>query len=351
VALTNRSIVAELTGHLPAESPNYFILDLKRAELPAFEALVRDEEPATKLYHAPMLRGRIVQLAGTPVDQVKASPDVQWVLNGDRGLSYSELVPDGSHVIAGEWWPKDYAGEPLVSFEADVAKGLGLKIGDTVTVNVLGRNIVARISNLREVKWESLAINFVMVFTPNTLLAAPHNLLATVTLPKDASLTQEAQLARRIGSTFPATTALRVKDAINAFNAIFARIMTAVRVAGSITLLAGAFVLAGALATAQRRRIKQAVILKTLGATRRRILLSHLLEYMILAILTAFIAFGLGTAAASITVSRVMDIEFVFSVDAIFEALAVAIGLVMIFGGFGTWRVLNARPVPYLRSE
>jgi putative ABC transport system permease protein len=351
VALTDRSIVAELTGHLPAESPTYFILDLKRAELAAFEALVRDEVPAAKVYHAPMLRGRIVQLAGTPVDQVKAPPEVQWVLNGDRGLSYADVVPDGSHVVAGEWWPKDYAGEPLVSFEAEVAKGLGLKIGDTVTINVLGRNIVARISNLRDVKWESLAINFVMVFTPNTLLAAPHNLLATVTLPKDAPLSQEALLARRIGSTFPATTAIRVKDAINAFNTIFARVMTAVRVAGSVTLLAGALVLAGALATAQRRRIKQAVILKTLGATRYRILLSHLLEYMILAILTSFISLGLGTAAASITVSRVMEIEFVFSVRAIFEALVVAIGLVVIFGGFGTWRVLNARPVPYLRSE
>jgi putative ABC transport system permease protein len=351
VALTDRSIVADLTGHLPAESPNYFILDLKKTELAAFETLVRDEAPAAKVYHAPMLRGRIVQLAGTPVDQVKASPDVQWVLNGDRGLSYADVVPEGSHVVAGEWWPQDYAGEPLVSFEAEVAKGLGLKLGDTVTVNVLGRNIAARISNLRDVKWESLAINFVMVFTPNTLLAAPHNLLATVTLPKDASLAQEAQLARRIGSTFPATTAIRVKDAINAFNSIFARIMTAIRVAGSVTLLAGALVLAGSLATAQRRRIKQAVILKTLGATRRRILLSHLLEYMILAILTAFIALGLGTSAASITVLRVMEIEFAFSVRAIFDALAVAIGLVLIFGGYGTWRVLNARPVPYLRSE
>ena len=128
-------------------------------------------------------------------------------------------------------------------------------------------------------KWESLALNFVLVFSPNTLVGAPHNLLATITLPKDAPLAAEAKLAQQIGRAFPASTAIRVKDAIDAFNVIFSRVMVAVRAAGSVTLLAGALVLAGALATAQRRRIQQAVILKTLGATSRRILLSHLAEY------------------------------------------------------------------------
>ena len=275
---------------MPEESPNYFVLDIKRDESAAFEALVRREFPAAKVQQAPMLRGRLVKLGDRPVEEVKAPPEVQWVLTGDRGLSHSATVPEGSTVVAGTWWPADYAGEPLVSMEADIAKKLGLKIGDSVTVNILGRNVTARIANLREVKWESLALNFVLVFSPNTLAGAPHNLLATVTLPKDASLAAEAKLAREFGRAFPATTAVRVKDAIDAFSAIFNRVMVAVRAAGSVTLLAGALVLAGALATAQRRRIKQAVILKILGATRRRILLSHLLEYLILALLTSLIA-------------------------------------------------------------
>jgi putative ABC transport system permease protein len=238
-----------------------------------------------------------------------------------------------------------------VSFEADIAKGLGLKIGDSVTVNVLGRNVTARIANLREVKWESLSLNFVLVFSPNTLAGAPHNLLATVTLPKDAPLAAEAILAQRMGREFPATTAVRVKDAIEAFDAIFQRIMVAVRAASGITLLAGAFVLAGALATAQRRRIQQAVILKTLGATRRRILASHLAEYAILAVLTSFIALGIGAVAAWITVVHIMHLDFVFSGAAAAEAIGLAVALVGLFGGFGTWRVLRAPAVPYLRAE
>ena len=351
VALVDSSIVAELTGRMPDESPNYFILDVRRDESDAFRGLIQRDFPGAKVAQAPMLRGRLVKLGDRPVEQIKAPPEAQWVLTGDRGLTHSATVPEGSTVVAGTWWPADYAGEPLVSVEADIAKKLKIKLGDSLTINILGRNVTARVANLREVRWESLALNFVLVFSPNTLAGAPHNLMATVTLPRDAPLTAEAKLVRELGRAFPATTAIRVKDAIDAFNVIFGRVMVAVRAAGSITLLAGALVLAGALATAQRRRIKQAVILKTLGATRRRILLSHLLEYLILALLTSVIALAIGSLAAWITVSQVMDFSFSFSARAVAETMLLAIALVAVFGGYGTWRVLKAPPVPYLRSE
>jgi putative ABC transport system permease protein len=302
------------------------------------------------MHTAPMLRGRIVKVRDVPAEQIKLKPEHQWVLNGDRGLSYSDTVPDGSTVVDGAWWPADYNGPPKVSFERELAKALELKVGDTVTVNVLGRNVAAEVANLREVKWESLALNFVMVFSPNTLRAAPHNVLATLTLPKNAPLSAEAALARDIGKAFPATTAIRVKDAINQFNAIFGRIMVAVRAAGSITLVAGALVLAGALATAQRRRIKQAVILKTLGATRSRIMGAHAIEYALLSLVAGSIATLVGGLAAYVTVRRVMDLGFVVSPMAVVQALGLAVVLVGLFGGYGTWRVLKARAVPHLRS-
>ena len=351
VALTDASIVNELTGRVPTNSPNYFVLDIPKGDLAAFTKTVHGVAPEARIEDAPMLRGRLIKLGGVAVEDLKAPPEAQWVLNGDRGLTYAETVPEGSRVVAGVWWPKDYAGEPLVSFEVDLAKKLKLKIDDQVTVNVLGRNVTARISNLREVKWESLAINFVMVFSPNVLKGAPHNLLATIELPKSATLATEAAVGRAIGKAHPATTAIRVKDAINSFNAVFERIMTAVRVAGSVTLLAGALVLAGALATAQRRRIQQAVVLKVLGATRRRILTLHLLEYGLLAGVTAIFAVALGALASWVALTAVIDVPFVLSLSAIIQALAVSLGLVMLFGGMGTWAVLRAPAVPYLKSE
>lgn len=351
VALTDTSMVRELTTHLPETSPTYFVLDVGKDDAAEFRQLVDRVAPGSEIRDAPMLRGRLVELGGRPVSEIKVAPEAQWVLTGDRGLTYSEEVPEGSRVVAGDWWPAGYDGEPLVSFEAELAGHLGVGLGDAVTVNVLGRNVTARIASMREVKWESLAINFVMVFSPNALRAAPHNLLATITLPPDAGLAADAQLARAISNTFPSATAIRVKDAIDAFNEVFAKVMIAVRVAGSITLLAGAFVLAGALATAQRRRIKQAVILKTLGAIRRRILVSHFVEYAVLAAATAAAAVLLGTLSAWIVVTQIMEIDFTFSSTAVAGALGLALLLVVGFGGFGTWQVLRAPAVPHLRSD
>lgn len=351
VALTHASMVAELNERLPESSPNYFVLDIPKTEYPGLQSLVERQLPGSRLEEAPMLRGRLVRLNGKPAEEISAPPEAQWVLSGDRGLTYSETVPEGSQVVKGQWWGKDYQGEPLVSFEAELAKGLGLAIGDTVTVNVLGRNVTARIANLRQVNWESLAINFVMIFSPNTLRGAPHNLLATISLPPGTSLAAEAELARALGRAFPSVTAIRVKDAIAAFNAIFSKVILAVRVAGSVTLAAGALVLAGALATAQRRRILEAVILKVLGATQWRVLTAHFLEYALLATVTAVFAVGLGSAAAWVALTRVMEIAFVFSWSAVAESLALAAGLITMFGGLGTWQVLRSPAVPYLRSE
>lgn len=351
VALANSSMLYELRARLPADAPSYFVLDIPKGDYDGLRDLVVREVPGARLEEAPMLRGRLIRLGDRPVEKVKAPPDAQWVLNGDRGLTYSDTVPEGSKVTEGKWWDKGYQGEPLVSFEAELAQQLGLKLGDMVTVNVLGRNVSAKIANLREVKWESLALNFVMVFSPNTLAGAPHNLLATIALPKDLSAAAEVGMARAMAKAYPSVSAIRVKDAINAFGAIFEKVMTAVRVAGGVTLLAGALVLAGALATAQRRRILEAVILKTLGATRWRLIGAHMIEYLSLAAITAVFAVVLGAIAAWFVVTQIMLIEFAFSWSAVAGALGVSLALVAAFGGLGTWAVLRAPAVPYLKDE
>ncbi|MCH9808985.1 MAG: FtsX-like permease family protein [Alphaproteobacteria bacterium] len=351
VALTDASLVSELTGKLPQNAPDYFLLDIPKGEADGFKALVAEKIKGVKIQEAPMLRGRLVALAGKKTEDVKPPVDAEWVLRGDRGITYAKSVPPGSKIVEGKWWEENYSGTPLVSFEVDLARMLGLGIGDEITVNVLGRDITAKIANLRQLDWDSLSINFVMVFSPNTLQGAPSNQLATINLPEDIDLPTEAAAMRAISKAYPTVTSIRVRDAVDSFNKVFARIMTAIRVAGGVTLLAGALVLAGALATAQRRRILEAVILKALGATRRRILTAHAIEYLLLAALTAVFAILLGGLASWIALSQVLDIPFVFSWFAIAQALLLSIALVVVFGGLGTWQVLQARPVPYLKSE
>ena len=351
VSLADASFVDEIDSRLPENSPDYFVLDIPKGEQNKFQSVVQKNVNGVGIDSAPMLRGRLVKLKGIPVEKIKAPTEAQWVLSGDRGITYAQSLPTGTSLVKGKWWTPDYSGEPLVSFEADLAKELDLKISDTVTINVLGRDITARIANLRKVDWESLAINFVMVFSPNTLSGAPANRLATIKLPEATTMSQEGQLTRAISSAFPSVTVIRVRDAIDTFNEVFSKIMSAVRVATSVTLLAGAIVLAGALATAQRRRILEAAILSALGANRRKILSAHMAEYVILALTTAGFAIGLGALASWLVLTEAMDVKFTFSWTAVALALAISLSLVVAFGLLGTWTILRAKPVPYLRSE
>jgi len=353
VSLVDASLSDELKTRLPDRAPSYFFIGIPKREMSAFEDLLKGKASGARISTAPMLRGRLMALRGLPIDQIKAPSSAEWVLTGDRGITYSEALPAGSEVTEGAWWPADYEGEPLVSFEADIAKALGLKIGDTVTVSVLGRSLSAKIANFRKVRWGSIDINFVMIFSPNALRQAPFTYLATLTWPEgqQPDTKAEASVVKAIGAAYPVVSAIRVRDALNAVNGIFEKVMRAVRIAGSVTLVMGALVIAGALITAHRRRIYEAVVLRTLGAAKRGIILAHLLEYLILAVSLSLIAATLGLAAAYVIVKYVMDLSFSLSLYALLQPSLIETIFVTMLGALGTLRVLSAKPAHYLRSE
>ena len=297
-----------------------------------------------------MLRGRLTAIAGVPADKVAAEPNARWVLEGDRGITFAAEAPPQSTVSDGTWWAKDYDGPPLVSFEADVARGLHLKRGDTVTVNVLGREIAATIANFRTVEWQSLSINFVMVFSPNTFRGAPFANLATLTFPDGGTLDEELSLLRKVSEAFPAVTAIRVKEALETANGIVERISWAVRGASAITLAASVLVLGGAFAAGRRRRIHDAVILKTLGATRARLVAAFSLEFLLIGLATAVFGLAAGALAAWFVLANVMEIGFVFLPGPALAAAAIALALTLGFGLLGTWRALGQKAAPVLRN-
>ena len=215
------------------------------------------------------------------------------MLRGDRGITYAPSLPAGSRLVAGEWWPADYSGPPLVSLEQRTADDLKLKIGDTITVNVLGRNLTARIANLRAVDWQSLGINFVLVFSPGAFAGAPHTDIATLTFADGGSAAEEAALVKALADAFPTVSAIRVKDALDTIDHLVGNLVLGLRGASSVALIAAALVLGGALAAGQRFRIYDAVILKTLGATRLRLVLAYAVEYLLIGL--AAVVFGVGS--------------------------------------------------------
>lgn len=351
VALIHRSLLNQIESNIEMDAPAYYFLDIEAADLDAFKNTIKAIAPESKLDDAPMLRGRIVALKGVPAEKVEATPDARWVLSGDRGLTYTDTVPGASAVVEGEWWPKDYEGPPLVSFDAELAKGLGLKLGDTVTVNILGRNIDATIASMRKIDWESLAINFVMVFSPNTLKGAPHRMLTTLELPKGTAPAQEGKVIQALAERYPLVTAIKVGDIVEAAKDLLGKVMTAISATAGVTLLIGAAVLAGAIAAGQERRKYLAVIYKTLGATRMRILRAELLEFGLLGLATALLAVLIATATAWGLCKWAFEVPFVFSPLAVGQTLLLALVFVLAIGTLATWRVLSAKAAPYLRAE
>lgn len=350
LALIDSNLRGQLSGSLAQRAPDFYFLDVQNAELEGFVNLLHTTVPGGEVETVPMLRGRIAAVNGVPAAEITPREGSAWALRGDRGITYAETVPTNSTLISGTWWPEMYDGPPLVSLEEGIAEGLDVGIGDTITVNVLGRNITAEIANLRRVDWESLSINFVMVFSPNTLAGAPHTHLATLRLPQGADGQAERAVTAAVTRTFPGATSIGVRDAIAEVNRLIAELANAVRIAASAALLTSMLVLGGALAAGHRQRRQDAVILKALGATRPVLLSAFSLEYGLLGLATAFFALLAGTAASWYVVTQVMEMEFSVYPSIAATAAATALAVTLGLGLAGTWRILSVKPAPLLKN-
>ena len=338
------------TAALPEKAPSFFFLDIPAADAERFDAFIAAQAPRANIERVPMLRGRIIAANGIAADDLKPAEGSRWVLRGDRGITYATAVPPGSRVVEGQWWSADYSGAPLVSVERKSAHDLGLKLGDTLTVNVLGRNVSARIANLRAVEWENLGINFVLVFSPGAFAGAPHNDIATLTFADGGTTAEETTLIKALADAFPTVTAVRVKDALNTLDTLIGKLVLALRAASGVTLLAAALVLGGGLAASQRFRIYDAVVLKTFGATRARLVAAYTLEYALIGLCTVLIGVALGSLAAGLVVTRIMDFPFVFVPQQAAAAALIALFVTLSLGLLGTVAALGRKPAQVLRN-
>ena len=347
VALIEGNVRREILEQMPADAPSFFFVDIQDQQLPRFETLVQGQPGVREWHEVPSLRARIVAVNGVPADRVQATPGTRWALQGDRGLTYAATPPAGTHIVAGSWWPADYAGAPLVSLDASLAHGWGVGVGDTVRVNVLGRDIDLRIASLRDIAWQSLSLNFIMVASPGLLAHAPHTHIATVRVA-DA---EQGSLLRRVTDALPNVTGIRVEDVLVAVAALLEQAAAALTATGSVTLLAGVLVLVGAVAAGQRVRVREAIILKTLGATRRQIRAAWLVEFGALGLAAGVIAALVGTLASFGVVRYMMHTDWVFLPGTLAAVLAGSLAMMLGFGYAGTAAALRAKAAPMLRNE
>jgi putative ABC transport system permease protein len=340
----------QFSAVLPERAPSFFFIDIPSGDAEKFDAIVHGEAPRIRLERVPMLRGRIISARGVAAEDLKPKPEAAWALSSDRGMTYTAALPTGSRLVAGDWWAPDYSGPPLVSLEKQIADGLGLHIGDEITVNVLGRNLTAHIASLRAVDWNSLGINFVLVFSPNALRGAPHMEIATTTFADGGTVAEETALLKAVIDALPGVTAVRVKDALDAVSALVMNLVLAVRAASSITLISAVMVLGGALAAGHRHRVYDAVILKTLGATRLQLISAYALEYLLLGAATVLFGVAAGSIAGWRIVTDLMTLPFHWQSGPSIAAAVIAVVITIAFGLIGTWPALGRKPAVVLRN-
>jgi putative ABC transport system permease protein len=347
IALIENNLARLVDEDLPERAPSFFFIDLQPDQKPDFDRLLAATPGVSEDEAMASLRGRIVKLKGVPADRAEVAPDARWTLQSERGLTYASRVPRGSRIVSGQWWSADYRGPPLVSMDSEIASGLGLTLGDNVTVDVLGHEMTATLASTRAIDWGSLGINFVMIFSPGALDGVPQTFIVT------AHATPEAEpiLERAVAERFPNVSAIPVRDVLAQLGEIVGAVAIALRATASVALLAGILVLAGAVAAGQRRRVYEAVLLKVLGATRGAVTRAFLIEFALLGLATAIVAIAVGTLAADYVVAGAMGARFEFA-----PLVAAATGLIgaiatVAIGYAGTWRALGARPAPYLANE
>ena len=334
---------------LPEHAPSFYFIDIPSTEADRFTAFLHQTAPGSTVEEVPMLRGRIVAARGVRAEDLHPSTDSEWVLQSDRGLTSTGEIPKGSKIVEGEWWGADYNGPPLVSIEKKIADGFKLKIGDEIVVNVLGRDISAKIGNMRTIDWQGLGINFVLVFSPNAFRGAPHTHIATLTEahPDAAS---DAGIVKSVAAAFPTVTSVRVREALETIGSVVTNLVLAIRGASAITLISAVLVLGGALAAGHRHRVYDAVILKTLGATRVSLLGAYALEYLLIGFATAMFGVIAGSIAAWLIVTRLMTLSFVWQAGSAAGVVASTLLVTVGLGLAGTLMALNQKPAAVLRN-
>lgn len=344
------SLDGNIQRSVPAQAPDYFVLDVPREGVEQFRGIVTEISPQAIVETVPTLRGTIIAFG--PEDSMIRADEMEeregtWGLRGERGLTYSDVVPAGNVVTSGEWWSEGYSGEPLVSVDEELATNAGIAIGDMITVSVLGVEFSARLANTRRIDWESLGFNNVWVFSANTFEAAPHNLAATIDFPEG---TQASGLLRTLVDAFPSSSVIEVGPILQEARTILDQVSLAILAAASVAVLAGIAVLLGAIAAARAARVYDTVILRVLGASRRQLLALQFAEFGLLAAVLALVALALGSGVAWLVIVQMFEFDWLPDWTEILAVLGGGLVLVVAFALGASLPLLRARPAQTLRS-
>ena len=329
---------------LPTRAPSFFFVDIQDDQITGFLDRLTTDPEVKQVESAPMLRGVITMINGRPASEVAGD---HWVVSGDRGITYADAMPKGTTITAGQWWPEGYTGPAQISFAAEEAEEIGLKLGDTMVVNILGRDIPATITSFRNVDFSNAGMGFVLSMNAAALSAAPHTFIATVY----ADAAAESAILRDVSRLGPNITAIRIRDAVNRVAEALSAIATATAWAASATLLTGFMVLIGAAAAGERARVYEAAVMKVLGASRGKMLGSFALRSALTGAAAGVVAVFAGAVSGWAVMRFVMESPYHFEPVSAFAIIAGGLLATLVAGLAFAAGPITARPAQVLRAQ
>jgi putative ABC transport system permease protein len=348
-----QNLIAQFSLRMSADSPDMFLIDVQRDQVKPVEAvLAAHMDPGVVAPPlVPVLRARVVGVSGREVN-LENYQDVRGrgSLGREYGITYRSKLASNERVVAGKFWDETPSDEPEVSIEKFINESFKINIGDTVRFDVLGRTISAKVTSVRFVDWSaSRQGGFMFLFRPGILEKAPHSYIGFLRGPQD--LDQRSRLQTALVAVAPNVSVIDGREIIDAIKTVIDNVTLAVTVVGTLVVVSGLMILIGAVAMTKFRRVYEAAIFKTLGATRGLIAAVLVFEYGLLGVLAGAIGAG-GAMILTWAVSRyALDIPFTPLIGLSTAGVVVTTLLVAVIGVVSSWEVLQRKPLATLRAE
>lgn len=352
VGLLEASLGRLLDHEQRRETPSFFFIDIQPAQREQFVGVVRQASGATPAL-TPVVRARLAELGGQPVTRQlierrrAEGHEAIWYYTRDYVLTAAAELPAGNVVTAGRWWANGAAAAPQASVEEAAARHLGLGLGSRIAFDVQGVKLEAEVTSIRQVDWQTFTTNFFVILSPGALDGAPTSYVATARVaPAAETAVQDAVVA-----ALPNVTAVPVRDVLERVGRLLDQMAVAVRAMALFAIAAGLVVMAGALGASRYQRLRESVILRTLGATRSAVARVFAVEYACLGL-----AAGVGGSALAAVLAWAV-LTFVLEAPWVLEPLALALGVAvptavaLAVGSLATWRLLGEKPLAVLRRE
>ena len=346
------NLIAQFAVNATPDSPDMFLLDIQRDQVEAVRAAITANEPAgsTPPRLLPVLRARVVGVSGRELN-LENYEDVRGrgSLGREYTITYRSALEPNEQVVAGQMWDATPSDEAEVSVEQMISASFKINLGDTMRFDILGRVVAAKVTSIRLVEWsDSRAGGFMFVFRPGVIEKAPHSFVGFLRGPQDPG--SRARLQSALVAAAPNVSVIDGREILDTIKSVVDNVTLAVTVVGTLVVLSGLLILIGAVAMTKFRRVYEAAIFKTLGATRGLIAAVLVFEYGILGVLAGSIGAG-GAIALTWAVSKyALDIPFRPLIGMSAIGVVVTTLLVAIIGVVSSWEVLQRKPLATLRA-